>query len=193
MIDRKDQEKIDKLTDIVQRHINCIDDYEQIKATCPKRLLSRGVDIYGMYFPEKELEKYFKYCGKPTKKEDKKHYAYYFDDQERLRLTERYVTDGTLGNLIFYYYYDNLIEIVWYCCRRKMVHQVGFIQYKDNVLSKFTESVDIATRLIKGENIDGYIERSFDEDDDFVLYRSYSLMLSKDGTPWIIESKMRKH
>ena len=193
MIDIQDQEKIDKLTDIVQRHINCIDDYEQIKATCPKRLLSRGVDIYGMYFPEKELEKYFKYCGKPTKKEDKKHYAYYFDDQERLRLTERYVTDGTLGNLIFYYYYDNLIEIVWYCCRRKMVHQVGFIQYKDNVLSKFTESVDIATRLIKGENIDAYIEHSFDEDDDFVLYRSYSLKLSKDGTPWIIESKMRKH
>lgn len=193
MIDIQDQEKIDKLTDIAHRHMNCIDDYEQIKATCPQRLLSRGIDIYGMYFPEKELEKYFKYCGKPTKKEDKKHYAYYFDVQGRLRLTERYIGDGQLGNLIFYYYHDNLIEIVWYCCKRKMVHQVGFIQYKDNVLSKFIDSFDIARELIDGKGVGDYIEYSFDEDEYFVNKKTFSLFMNRDGTPWVRESKMRKH
>ena len=73
--------------------------------------MSIGIDIYGMFFPDNEVYKKHIYKGKLTANEKKKNYAYYFDKDGRLRLTERFTPGDGLANIIFYYYYKDYIDL----------------------------------------------------------------------------------
>lgn len=137
-----DDEVFLMLTEITIKHLNCVDDYDNIVIECPKKIMSRGIGLYGMFHPDNEITKYFTYKGRITKNKNKRDYVYHFDVNGRLRLTERYA-DDILLDYIFYYYYENLIEIVWYNIKDKTINQVGFIEYKNKKISRFVESFHI--------------------------------------------------
>lgn len=59
-----------RLLDIANRHNDCLNDYDKIVTACPKRLLSRGVDLYGLYWPDMEMSKYIISKSKPTRNEN---------------------------------------------------------------------------------------------------------------------------
>lgn len=188
-----DEKVFARLLDIAQRHRNCLDEHEDIILQCPKKLMSRGIDLYGMFWPDMEISKYIKYKGRLTKNEKSRHYSYYFDEQDRLRLTERFNDDGTILNYIFYYYYENSVEIVWYSFREKDVDITGFIDYKDGKISRFVESYDLSRVLRDDKNVESYHEHVFDREPDFVIHRVYATDMFSDGRIWETQSKYRKH
>lgn len=188
-----DEEVFARLLDIAQRHRNCLDEHEDIILQCPKKLMSRGIDLYGMFWPDMEIGKYITYKGRLTKNEKSRHYSYYFDEQDRLRLTERFNDDGTILNYIFYYYYDNSVEIVWYSFSEKGVDITGFIDYKDGKISRFVESYNLSLVLRDNKNVESYNEYVFDREPDFVIHRVYATDMFSDGRIWETQSKCRKH
>lgn len=188
-----DDDVCKRLLDIANRHNDCLNDYDKIVTVCPKRLMSRGIDLYGMFWPDMEISKYIKYKGRLTKNEKSRHYSYYFDEQDRLRLTERFNDDGTILDYIFYYYYENSVEIVWYSFSEKDVDITGFIDYKDGKISRFVESYNLSLVLRDNKNVESYNEYVFDREPDFVIHRVYATDMFSDGRIWETESKYRKH
>lgn len=188
-----DEEVFTRLFDIAQRHRNCLDEHEDIILQCPKKLMSRGIDLYGMFWPDMEIGKYITYKGRLTKNEKSRHYSYYFDEQDRLRLTERFDDDGTILNYIFYYYNENSVEIVWYSFREKDVYITGFIDYVEGKISRFVESGYPQTESRKNKKERAYREYLFDVDPNYVLDRTYAENLLGDGTIWEPIGKLRKH
>ena len=178
-----------RLTNIANKYCNCIEDYNNFISKSSRKIMSRGIDLYGMFYPEMELSKYFIYKGKITNNETKKHFSYYFDNGNKLILTERYLENGLLSELIFYYYHENLREIVWYNIKRQTVSRVGFIDYKNNKLSSFVDSYNI---LRNSSGVKSFIEYCFDIDDDYVVTKSYSLDMLNDGGDWEKISKFKK-
>lgn len=181
-----------RLIDIANRHSDCLNDYDEIISVCPKRLMSRGIDLYGMFWPEMEMSKYFIYKGKLTTNERSKNYAYYFDEKDRLRLTERYGDHRDLINKIYYYYYENSTEIVWYNLKRNTISMVGFIDYENGKLIRFVESYDMESILKSKKDINRYSEYLFDVDEEFVVMKSYSLGFFGDNKEYRTISKMKK-
>ena len=179
----KDAAILNELQAIIDNHQNCIEDYNAVLNNYSYKKMSIGVDIYGMYYPEHKLEKYFTYKGKLTNNEKRKDYAYFFDNDDRLILTERYA-EGCLLNIILFYHYENKIEIVWYCTQRKIISKVAEITYHDNILSKFIESGDV------GRKLDTFKEYTFDADDEYVL--EYGYHRSGTGKEYKYKSKMKK-
>lgn len=70
-----DEKVFARLLDIAQRHRNCLDEHKDIILQCPKKLMSRGIDLYGMFWPDSEIGKYFTYKGRLTKNEKSRHYS----------------------------------------------------------------------------------------------------------------------
>ncbi len=187
-----DDEVLLLLTRITRSHSDCLNDYEKIVSECNTKLMSRGIDLYGMFFPDEELKKYYIYKGKLTKNEKKRHYTYFFDDKNRLRLTERYDDDGTLLNLIFFYHKKDFIEIVWYKLKDKRISIVGFVDYEDGKIARFVESDIMLEKIDEGEMIKSYREDVFNKDDEYVLHRVFSLHFFMGEKPWETLSKMKK-
>jgi hypothetical protein len=167
-------EKLTKLRDIALKHIDCKKDHASVLMECNKRIISKGVDIYGVCFPEMELAKYIHFCGRIVKKEDNKDFAYYYDNKGRLRLTERYVGYKEPQDLIFYYYSKDLIEIAWYNEQLKRLITSGYIEYNEGKLVRFVESGNFMVSIENKKELKEYIEWEFDTPGAFVLYRSYS-------------------
>lgn len=61
-----------QLLDIAKRNSNCFEEYTTIIKSCCTKLMSTGMDLYGMFWPEPILAKYFEYKGKLTSNNDKK-------------------------------------------------------------------------------------------------------------------------
>lgn len=181
-----------RLIDIANRHSDCLNDYDEIVSVCPKRLMSRGIALYGMFYPDMEISKYFIYKGKLTTNERSKNYAYYFDEKDRLRLTERYGDHKDLINKIYYYYYENSTEIVWYNLKRKTISMVGFIDCENGKLIRFVESYDIESILKSKKDINRYNEYLFDVDEEFVIRKSYSLGFFEDNKEYRTISRIKK-
>ena len=66
---------VNNLQEIVDRHRDFKDNYDYILTNYSYKIMSKGDGIYGMYFPERQLEKYFKYKGKITKNETNKDFC----------------------------------------------------------------------------------------------------------------------
>lgn len=174
---------LNELQEIMDNHRNPINDYYEILSNYSHKKMSVGDGIYGMHFPEQQLEKYFEYDGKLTKNERKKDFVYYFDENNKLILTERY-SNGSILNAILFYYFESKIEIVWYCMRRKKVNVIGKIVYQNNSLAKFIESGDV-TRGIKS-----FIEYLFNTNDGNINIKSY--MRYSGDKEIVMNSKMKK-
>lgn len=191
-MEKYDEETCARLLKIAKKHCNRLNDTDRIVSVCPKRLMSRGIDLYGMFWPEMEMSKYFIYKGKLTTNERSKNYAYYFDEKDRLRLTERYGDHRDLINKIYYYYYENSTEIVWYNLKRNTISMVGFIDYENGKLIRFVESYDIESILKSKKDINRYNEYLFDVDEEFVVRKSYSLGFFEDNKEYRTISKIKK-
>lgn len=191
-MEKYDEETCARLLKITKKHCNCLNDTDRIVSVCPKRLMSRGIDLYGMFWPEMEMSKYIICKGKLTTNERSKNYAYYFDEKDRLRLTERYGDHRDLINKIYYYYYENSTEIVWYNLKRKTISMVGFIDYENGKLIRFVESYDLESVLKYNEKIESYHEYQFNTDPVFVIDRVFAADMFSDGRVWEKISKMKK-
>ena len=191
-MEKYDEETCARLLKITKKHCNCLNDTDRIVSVCPKRLMSRGIDLYGMFWPEMEMSKYIICKGKLTTNERSKNYAYYFDEKDRLRLTERYGDHRDLINKIYYYYYENSTEIVWYNLKRKIISMVGFIDYENGKLIRFVESYDLESVLKYNEKIESYHEYQFNTDPVFVIDRVFAADMFSDGRVWEKISKMKK-
>lgn len=191
-MEKYDEETCARLLKIAKKHCNCLNDTDRIVSVCPKRLMSRGIDLYGMFWPEMEMSKYIIYKGKLTTNERSKNYAYYFDEKDRLRLTERYGDHRDLINKIYYYYYENSTEIVWYNLKRNTISMVGFIDYENGKLIRFVESYDMESILKSKKDINRYNEYLFDVDEEFVVMKSYSLGFFGDNKEYRTISKIKK-
>lgn len=189
-----DDKVFTRLIDIANRHSDCLNDYDKTVSECPKRLLSRGIALYGMFYPDMEISKYFIYKGRLTTNEKLKHNAYYFDEKDRLRLTERYGDhkDGleNLLNLIFFYYYENTTEIVWYNTTDKHITTTGYIDYNNGKISKYVETYNISEVKESNKRFGSYREFQFDVDPEYVIGRNY--ILFRDGSVMETAPKMKK-
>lgn len=189
-----DDDVCKRLLDIANRHNDCLNDYDKIVTACPKRLLSRGVDLYGLYWPDMEMSKYIISKSKPTRNEKRKHYAYYFDEEDKLRLTERYGDHKgeleNLLNLIFFYYYENTTEIVWYNTTDKHITITGYIDYNNGKISKYVETDNVSRIIESDKKVGSYREFQFDVDPEYVIGRNY--ILFRDGSVMETAPKMKK-
>ena len=172
-MDKYDEEVLAKVNEVYQRNINVMDDYENVISQCPKRLMSIGIDIYGMFFPDNEVYKKHIYKGKLTTNEKKKNYAYYFDKDGKLRLTERFTPGDGLANIIFYYYYEDYIEIVWFKPKFNGVSQVGFIEYNKGTLVRYVDSDNVELELKTLGYINCYTEFKYGIEKDYAIRRSF--------------------
>ena len=174
---------LNELQEIMDKHRNPINDHNKILSNYSYKKMSVGDSIYGMHFPEQQLEKYFEYDGKLTEDERKKDFVYYFDKNNKLILTERY-SNGSILNIILFYYFENKIEIVWYCMKRKKVNVIGKIVYQNNNLTKFIESGNIT------RGINSFKEYLFNTNDDNINIKSY--MKYSSDKEIVMNSKMKK-
>ena len=172
-MDKYDEEVLAKVNEVYQRNINVMDDYENVISQCPKRLMSIGIDIYGMFFPDNEVYKKHIYKGKLTTNEKKKHSSYYFDEDGRLRLTERFIPGDGLANIIFYYYYEDYIEIVWFKPKFNGVSQVGFIEYNNGILTRYVNADDAESELSELGYTNSYTEDKYGIEKDCAIRRSF--------------------
>lgn len=170
-----------KLLEIAKKY-NTLKSYEDVILECNRKLMSKGISLYGMFYPEEELNKYFTYKGKISHDEKSKDFEYFFDELGRLRITKRY-SNGELLNIIYYNYINNYIEIYWYHCIEKTICCVGYIEYIDGKLVRFVESGDddIFTLLQNNEKIKSYFEYDFNDDNDYLVKRVFSSKMYSDG------------
>ena len=172
------EEKIKKLINIRDRHLNCFEEYENIVKSSSYKLMSKSKNssLYGMYMSDDDLVKYFWDKGlKLTKEESKRDFVYYFDDKNQLLLSERYNANGVrLLSWNFFYYYENYTEIIKYSPEDKRIFRVALINYKNGVLDSFLES----GYMIKGV-VDTYSEYLFNLIPNTVVKKTYSDNLEK--------------
>lgn len=170
-----------KLLEIAKKY-NTLKSYEDVILECNRKLMSKGVSLYGMFYPDKELNKYFTYKGKISYDEKSKDFEYFFDELERLRITKRYSNDKLL-NIIYYNYTNNYIEIYWLDFEQNTLITIGYIEYSDGKLVRFVESGndDIINLLENKEKIKSYFEYNFNDDNDYLVKRVFSAKMYSDG------------
>ena len=120
------------------------------------------------------------------------YFLYHFDNQKRLRLTERFDVNGELLDYIYYFYYDQYIEIVWFDFKEKIVGTVGFIDYENGRIVRFVEAFAALMSVRNKATIKTYKEYDFSKDEEYVVETSFSNEMYSDGRELVFESKMRK-
>jgi len=136
---------IQRIKNLQDKYKDCYSLYIKLKDSKLKTLMttSKETDLHGMFVPDKNIEYVCgKYKGRLTKKEEKKDFKYYFDEQNRVILTERY-SNGKLLNLIFYFYNQDNIEIIWYDIQRMFICIVSEINYINEKISKLFLTEDL--------------------------------------------------
>lgn len=184
-----DRNILDKLEDIHTKRADCIDEYESIKSECPKVLMSitrKTFYDYGMFTPDEELTKYCRYKGKLTKDEKLRDFTYYFDSENKLRLTERYI-EGNKSEIIFYYYQDNCIEAVWYSVSDKKIINVCYAEYINNKLLRFVESTLVLLDY-RRKQLNYYREYLFN-DKDYITFRGFD---GADINAWCLDGSIHE-
>lgn len=169
------KDRLNMVREICSRYEHLPRLYKKIKSTCKKTLMSidRKVSLYGMFLPDKDLEyAVLKYKGKLTTDADKANYKYYFDENDRLVLTERHYRDDLdILYYIFYFYKEDCVEIVWYRVNSKRIYTVAKIQYEDHRIQSFFETENIPEKTLKGtDDVNfGFREFSYHYGDGEVL------------------------
>lgn len=139
---------VDRVKNIQNKYKDCYDLYLQLKNSGLKTLMTtcrKSTTDFGMFPPDKNINtKYFydEYKGRLTKNEDKKDFKYYFDEQDRVIMTERY-SDGKLLYIHFYFYSQDNIQIVIYHSREKVISSVGEINYDNGRITNLFLTDDL--------------------------------------------------
>ena len=105
--------------------------YQSIVEKNKKTLMSKNKkeSLYGMFLPDKIMEYVTsEYKGSLTNKIEKKDFKYYFDDEDRVVLTERY-SEKNLLEFIFYFYKDKEVNIMRYNVRDDEIVEIERIEH----------------------------------------------------------------
>lgn len=151
---------------------------ERIIKTSNKKLMSKST--CSMFYPDQKILGIHSYIrGKLTNREKSRTFTYYFDDKDRLLLTEHYDPKYTseIIALYFYFYLDDLIECVsisvyWHDDIKKSnineynIYEVGFMEHQNSNVSRFVEG-GFATGGVS------FFDYTFVEGEDYVIRRFY--------------------
>jgi len=162
-------------------------EYENIVKNSSETLMSKtnNVSFFGMFLPCEKLQEIFIYKGKLVKDEAKCDYTYYFDKDKRLVLTKRYYKGSSSLSLIFYYYHESYIDLVWYdpdCIEneksfsKNTIKMVGRIEIPDGILTRWLLGDSIRENIITS-----YHEYLFTVKKRWVYERQFWARLSNLG------------
>ena len=153
-------------------------EYEQIVKNSSEILMSKtkGESFYGMFFPCERLSKIFIYKGKLVDNEAESDFTYYFDKDKRLVLTKRQFNEQDLS-LIFYYYHESYIDVIWFSVSDNEVETVGRIEVPEGVLTNW-----LVSDIFEGNKIIGYHEYYFTIKKGWVYERSFIKGFMSDGS-----------
>jgi len=153
-LDKNIEENFEIIEKIKNNPINYWDLYEKIITTCQNTKMTRNrkVDVFGMFIPDDRIEYPLgEYKGKLTDNPKNIDFKYYFDNENRIILTERFWGENhTLSDLIFYFYNPMNTERVLFRTKDSEVGNVGYLEYdKEHNLIKYLDAdvrKDIKTR-----------------------------------------------
>lgn len=178
-MNENDKENLALLNSIMQKYCPTEKDCEVIEKKCPKVLMStsKRPSFLGMFLPDLDLQNffwtYFGDKGRVVKDPAKCDFTYYYDENDRLLLTKRKYVDSHLG-LIFYYYYDNYVDVLWYNPEEKnypghsKISLVGRIETINGTISRYVES-QVGYALV----VTSYDEYVFSKETNTVKQRHY--------------------
>ncbi len=131
---------LDVLIDIRERHKNCADTYQETIDRASKVLMSKGdaSSLFGKFPIDQDCLIYDPYKGRLTTNSLEMDFKYYFDENDRIILTERY-EDKELYDCIFYYYYEDHAEIVLYAVKREELNGAQRVEWKDSKLYRILD------------------------------------------------------
>lgn len=161
------QNNITLIKDLAEKYANCMDNYDEIVKNCKNVVFTKNkkFSLYGMFIPDDKMTILTcKYEGRIIKDESKRDFKYYFDNNNRIIMTERY-SEGSIIDILFYYYYDDHIDIVRYSPNKNKVIVVDRIEYVDDKISRFIESQDLFPEV-------SYEELVFNKDDDTTVQQN---------------------
>lgn len=161
------QNNITLINDLAEKYANCMDSYDEIVKNCKNVVFTKDkkFSLYGMFIPDDKMTILTcKYEGRIIKDESKRDFKYYFDNNNRIIMTERY-SKGSIIDILFYYYYDDHIGIVRYLYYKNVLYSVGRIEYVDGKISRFIESHDLYFEV-------SYEELVFNKDDDTTVQQN---------------------
>lgn len=185
MLTDENIKKFELIKQIIDKHDDYLKIYQDIISSSKKVLMSKNkrTSLYGMFSPNDFIEVYE---GKLTNDVKKRHFTYYFDDKERVLLTERYddERDRNLLSLIFYFYYEDYTEIIRYDWKNNEVNTVEFIVYKEGKRVKYFES-----SMIRDKKCRGYREIDYEYINDLINITINKCFIWYDGT---VENKVIK-
>lgn len=153
---------------------------EEAKQKCEKVLKSYNTkpSTYGMYYPDPVFYRYFRYRGRITKSDTRYTFKYYYQGEKVLlteHYSEKYNTYNGKGNgifhlieYIFYFYYDEHIDIIIYNPNLNKISSVGRVIYINDKINSFIKSLSII-----GSKIDAYDEFVFIDNSEFVFQKHY--------------------
>ncbi len=108
--------------------------YKEIAAANTNNKYSKGLGFHaGLYEPSYVMEMRVTNCtiGKEVKRIDNGYdYKYYFDEQDRILLSEKYVAQK-FGNLNFYFYSEGVCEYILYDVKRQTINALSISYYDD--------------------------------------------------------------
>ena len=153
------KDNIKLLTAIRDKYLNIFAKKDEIINNSSHVLMSKnkGPSLYGMFYPNTSMNKYFHYKGTLVNDLDKCDFVYYFDNNDRLLLTIRKIENDN-QDYIFYIYDVTRIDVVWFSKKREKITIVGTIEEKDKKLFRFLESFD------NKKEVNSYKEYLFSED-----------------------------
>lgn len=101
--------------------------YKNISQNNYNNRYSKGIGFKaGLYEPSFVTEMRVTNCtiGKEVKENSKYDYKYYFDDNDKIILSEKYL-DEELTYLNFYFYHDDICDYVFYDYKRKEIYTLS--------------------------------------------------------------------
>lgn len=123
--------------------------------------------IEGMFQPNYYMKYiYPEYTGKLTNNEKNIDFKYYFDENDRLIMIERYGKGNLLLNVRFYFYFQNYIECINWSVNDKIIFGLKYIELRNNQIYRCLETDCL--------NIFGkkYVENIFTFDGDTLIIDS---------------------
>jgi hypothetical protein len=152
---------------------------EDIQATASKMLMSkdRHVSFYGMFLPHEDMKySVVAYKGKLVQNPEEADFKYYFDNQNRVILTERYGEHD-----IFFFYLENCVEIVWYHRKRNRICKIAKFDISEETINKFLETRDLVENVEETNRDFSFYEYTYHYKENELELHYQSRYMMSDG------------
>lgn len=162
--------------------------HKEIAKTYTNNKYSKGLGFCaGLYEPSYVREMRVTNCtiGKEVKKiENGFDYKYYFDENDRIILSEKYL-DKKLSYINFYFYYDNVCEYIFYDFRRKTIYALSKSYYDE--AGRINRHIELESMYSDFFDVPSYEEHLFRYEDDITYVTLINYRHPTDKFNWIKE------